>query len=409
MWQAYVSDLQSGLLIAPIDIPHFSWNVSIKDATLVTTPDHGTGDLFAQNATGLTIPYTAFPGNDARSRFEFIEPGRRAIVLFWKTSEDIRDGKLGVPLLWGAVAGPEGTEKDIAFGLSSVYQLMFDRYAIAEGHFKDGKSTGKQYWRGLSKRGLASNIGQLVCNKAGGELPVDWPYVNEKHVRKGSENDKTFELAISAWDVANNRAQKLFDDLSAGEDGVDMQWRPYVTDDNQHVRCRFIAGTDQEHFIGQKARYSFSYSPQGGTAENVKVTFSSPTQRVYGTGSGSDAAVLTAMSEDLTLVTKRDGYSLVEQSISNTDVNNISVLKSLTSGQLNASRKPHMQISWDYFMNDEHVPTVGSFWPGESVNLYTRGHPWLADGTYTLRAMEFSGDTSGRVHVLTDVVENPFA
>ena len=400
-WRTWVTDLQTGQLDYLLDIPQFSWSCSVQDSTLVTTPDHGGGDLFNGTASGITIPVNAFPDvKSVHDRFQMIEPGRKALALFWQTEEHALQGSPGIPVLWGAIDTPEATPTDVSFALNSIYQLMSERFMVREGQFKNGTSTNKIVWKSMSKRGLASEAGRFVCSKPGGQLPIDWSYLGEKG---------GYELTISAWNIANGTAQWWFDKLSSGEDGVDMQWRPYLDSTGSFVRSKFVAASDHDHYLGANGKHRFSWTPQGGTAENVTVSFMKPIQRSYATGSGSDAKTLTAFAENLGLINKDIGYSLSEASISDTDIDKAKDLQSLAKGQLAANVKPTMQISFDWFLDDRGVPPLGSFWPGEDMELTVSSHPWLPDGIYKLRANTFSGDTTGKVHVTTDIAATPFA
>ena len=44
MWHAYTIDTMSGLIRSSIDIPSFSWELSVSDSAMQTTKDKGTGE-----------------------------------------------------------------------------------------------------------------------------------------------------------------------------------------------------------------------------------------------------------------------------------------------------------------------------------------------------------------------------
>jgi len=407
-WRPWLTDLQTGFLRVPVDIPQFSWSVTVKDTALVTTPDHGVGNFFETAATGLTIPLGDLPATTSAERFSLIAPGRTGLALLWETEQDHRDSRPGTPLLWGGIDVPETTPKDVSFALQSIYQLMSERYLINERKFENGKSTNKIVWNNYSKRALAAKAGKFALSKPGGQLPIDWQYLNEKHIRQAGDDSTAYRLAISAWNVGNSSVQHWYDELSSGADGVDLQFRPYLTEDQQHVRSLFVAGSDNEHYLNQSSFNAFQWTPQGGTCEAVSVKFTKPINRVYATGSGTDAGTLTGFAEDLALLNKDIGYGIVEEAISNTDLNTASSVKSLAKGMLGGNSRPRMQISFDWFLNDNGVPSIGSFWPGEELSLYLEDYPFLPDGTYKLRAQQFSGDRSAKVHVVTDIVRTPY-
>ena len=43
-WAAYLADTMTGLLAAPIDLPSFSWSVSVSDSSLANTREKGGGE-----------------------------------------------------------------------------------------------------------------------------------------------------------------------------------------------------------------------------------------------------------------------------------------------------------------------------------------------------------------------------
>lgn len=105
-----------------------------------------------------------------------------------------------------------------------------------------------------------------------------------------------------------------------------MQWRPYLTADGQHVRERFLAGTDQSLYLGQSHVYTLSVFPGGGTMENMSVSYQQPVMRVYGTGSGQDKTTQTALAQDLSLTQGENGMILTEQAYSDSDAKTLGLL-----------------------------------------------------------------------------------
>lgn len=52
-WRAYVVDTISGQLLCPIDLPNFSWSVSVADSSFSTTKSKGVGQ---GEVSGLKVP-----------------------------------------------------------------------------------------------------------------------------------------------------------------------------------------------------------------------------------------------------------------------------------------------------------------------------------------------------------------
>lgn len=406
MWRAYITDIHTGLIEQPIDIPNFSWDITVNDSALSTTRSKAVGKDDVQS---ITLPWGAVPGRTARQRFEAIEPGRKAIALFWQTEEDEQNGVIGTPILWGGIGVRTDDWDSTSFNLTSVYSLLDQRYVVREGQYHDGTSRDNIVFQGMSLRGIASEVGWLCTNaKPGGELPVDWTYRGEAHPRKPGEDKTIHRRVYEAWNVSNQSGKHILDELAAVQSGPDMQFRPYLTQDGQHVRLRFEAGSDTEPHLGQQSVRGFSCWPGGGTLENIEVSYLAPTQRIYATGAGEDAGTLTALAQDLSQVTGSDHTMLAEAQYSDTDVKDLPLLQSQARARLEASSRPLMQLSGEIHFDDPYVPSPGMFWPGQLISLGMEGHPSLPDGQYLMRVMEMSGDATDKAKLVMDAQPVPW-
>lgn len=398
-WQPYLTDVHTGLLGAPIDIPSFSWSMDVNDSSLSTTKSKKVGLDQVQN---VTVPWDTIPGGTQRAKYEAIQAGRVGLCLMWE-----RDC-YQTPILWGAISGREDSYESASFTVESVYSILGDRILCREGAFKDGTSTDTITYTGMSMRGIASEVGYLCTScKPGGELPVDWQYRGESHQRRGGENPTIHTRNYEAWNVGNQTGKQVFDKLAQVIDGVDMTFRPYMPD-AQHVRLRFLAGTDSDLYLGQHVVHGFSSFHGGGTLENVKVTYGDPIQRVYATGAGQDQATLTTLAQNLTLVSNTHPMLLREATLSDTDAASLDLLRKAAANALTARLAPIMQIQADYWCDDDNTPDMGDMWPGELVQLHLTDYPTLPDDVYTLRVMEMSGDNTSKIHLLFDVTTIPY-
>lgn len=405
-WGCYITDLETGRIGSYIDLPSFSWTLTVNDSSMSTTPTKHVG---LDDVQSITVPWSAVPGETQRDKYEAIESGRKAICLFWRDEESIRDNTIGDPVLWGGIGVRSSTWQDTTFNLESVYSMLSRRVLVREGSFKDGTSTDTIYFKGMSMRGIASEVGSLCTDyKPGGRLPVDWTYLGEKHIKQSGQSSSLHERAYQAWNVANLKGSDVFDKLNGVQDGPDMQFRPVLNSEGNTVRMQFLAGTDEELYLGQRHVYGFSCYGGGGTLENVQVSYSQPYQRVYATGAGEDAATLTAYAENLSLVTGGPQYSLNEITISDTDTDKVDTLRKQAMNTLGSMYVPVMQMSGDFHMDDRDTPQLGRLWPGEVAQLTLKDYPDLPDGVYQMRIMELSGDESDKVHVVFDVMPVPY-
>lgn len=538
-WVAYLYDTVSGQLAQEIDIPSFTWSMTVSDSSFSTTKDKGVGD---DEVSGLELPWSQIPGDDPAARAAALQPYKRGLVLCWKSVLD-DTASMGTPILAGALGVRTSSWHDVSVPYVSMMGLLNDRYLVHEDAFgKDAGHTSKRSfrWENLSWRALACEvIRQCTSVKPGGGLPIDLPYLNEtgthslpsdgssedknapkqkskkrvntadgyvetsvdgdtttiteQHVtkktkqvtetkpytyntRKGkvtkqhttvktlttaqttvvkktvtknykdySERTVTVTTTVYSFDgngnqtgsttstdgphktmlprqtvveykdfnVSNHRAADILKNIANADGGPDMQFRPYLSD-SQHVRFRFLAGSDGDIYLNQDKRLSLSCSPYGGTLENIKIDRAAPYMRVYATGAGSDAGTMCFQSEDLTLVKRQDPYPLRETTTSATDAKTYELLAAAADGMLNANRQPLMQLSGEIDVNDCDamglpLHPLGSFWPGEMFDIAIDGFPDLPDGVYPMRLMQMSGDQTGKVTVKFDPVADPTA
>lgn len=402
MWQAYLFDVRTGLLAQPIDLPAFTWQMTITESSFSTTKDKSVGE---DEISGLELPWSQIPGTTPSAKANALMCGKRGIVLFWKTLHD-EPTSLGTPVIAGVLGMRTSRRLDVSVPVDSIMSILAQRFLVHEGQTGTGAghtSQGEWHLKG-SWRGIASEVGwQCTNGKPGGELPIDWTY-------RGESGNNTLE--VHDWDLQNNSCKTLLDKIAGLDHGPDMQLRPYLTEDGQHIRFRFLAGSDGDRFLGQSVVHSLASHPYGGTLEDIKVDRCAPVHRVYATGSGSDKATITAIGQDLTLVHSRDPWALLETVVSDTDAKDANTVQSTANSHLNANRVPLMQISGSIDAADTDpsgmpLHPLGSLWAGEHVDVAIDGFPDLPDGVYRLRLMRMSGDETSKVNVLFDVEEDP--
>lgn len=540
-WNFFLYDTMSGRLAQQIDVPAFTWSMSVSDASFSTSKDKGVG---VDDLSGLELPWGQIPGVNAAARASALMPYKRGIVAFWHSQAD-DPNKPGTPILAGALGVRRSTRDDVSVPFVSMLGLLEDRYLVHEGRFGKGpgnSSPDEFRWVNLSWRALACEmIRQCTEMKPGGSLPIDLPYLGEhgthqlpevsgdeedtpesgeKTVKKVNKSDgwvqttvetdkttvvdhtekvtsktvtvkekytvwqkgkrvertrdkqktirtgrtvtemktetkpkgsyrvektvtktvttysydtngketgstkhtdgptttveqKPIEVKYRDFNVVNHRCADILRAIANSAGGPDMQFRPYLTEDGQHIRFRFLAGSDGDVFLHQDKRLSLSYAAgEAGTLENVSVDRAQPVQRVYGVGAGTGSGTLTFLAEDLTLVSQSDGWPLVEYTYQDSKAEEITVLRSGATGLLQANGRPLMQVKGEvnaYDMDASGMPlhALGSFWPGEMFDVSMQGFPDLPDGVYAMRLMQMSGDETGKVELTFDITVDP--
>lgn len=540
-WVFFLYDTTTGLLAQQIDVPAFTWSMSVSDASFSTSKDKGVGE---DDLSGLELPWGQIPGVDAAARASALMPYKRGIVAFWHSQADDPNNP-GRPILAGALGVRRSTQQDVSMPFVSILGLLEDRYLVHEGRFGKGpgnSSPDEFRWVNLSYRALAcETIRQCTETKPGGTLPIDLPYLGEhgthqlpevsgdeedkpesgeKTVKKVNKSDgwvqttveadkttvvdhtekvtsktvtvkekytvwqkgkrvvrtrdkqktirtgrtvtevktetkpkgsyrvektvtktvttysydgngketgstkrtegptttveqKPIEVTYRDFNVVNHRCADILRAIANSAGGPDMQFRPYLTEDGQHIRFRFLAGSDGDIFLHQDKRLSLSYAAgEAGTLENVSVDRAQPVQRVYGVGAGTGSGTLTFLAEDLTLVSQSDGWPLVEYTYQDSKAEEIAMLRSGATGLLQANGRPLMQVKGEinaFDMDASGMPlhALGSFWPGEMFDISIQGFPDVPDGVYAMRLMQMSGDETGKVELTFDITTDP--
>lgn len=540
-WNFFLYDTMSGRLAQQIDVPAFTWSMSVSDASFATSKDKGVGE---DDLSGLELPWGQIPGVDAAARASALMPYKRGIVAFWHSQAD-DPNKPGRPILAGALGVRRSTRDDVSVPFVSMLGILEDRYLVHEGRFGKGpgnSSPDEFRWVNLSYRALAcETIRQCTEMKPGGSLPIDLPYLGEhgthqlpevsgdeedkpesgeKTVKKVNKSDgwvqttveadkttvvdhtekvtsktvtvkekytvwqkgkrvvrtrdkqktirtgrtvtevktetkpkgsyrvektvtktvttysydgngketgstkrtegptttveaKPIEVTYRDFNVVNHRCSDILRAIANSAGGPDMQFRPYLTEDGQHIRFRFLAGSDGDIFLHQDKRLSLSYAAgEAGTLENVSVDRAQPVQRVYGVGAGTGSGTLTFLAEDLTLVSQSDGWPLVEYTYQDSKAEEIAMLRSGATGLLQANGRPLMQVKGEinaFDMDASGMPlhALGSFWPGEMFDVSMQGFPDMPDGVYAMRLMQMSGDETGKVELTFDITTDP--
>lgn len=396
MWRCYLGDTLSGAIGEPIDIPNFTWQVTISDCSMSTTRDKG---VAGYEAGGLMLPWSAVPGSDASARRKALASYRRSLIIMWE------DDKGRVPVISAAIGERVDTFLDTSFELVSMKNLLGQRIFSYEGTFGKGNPTGtttrNANYRGWSLRGIASDMGVWCTDrKPGGTLPIDWSYTGEK-----GKHDRTYY----GFNASNNSYSKLLDEITNVQNGPDAQLRPYITEDGMRVRHRLVMGTDAHPALDQTGLIpTLTFFPGGGTIENIRVAHTAPVMRVYAYGAGQDQAQLTYLAEDRTLLETSDPWPLVEMSVGFTDDTNLNLLKTHAEARLRAERNPLAQVEGDIWLGDPSTPSLSDFWVGQLVDLDIRDHPGLPDGVYRLRLMEMSGNATDQVHLVFDPMIDPW-
>lgn len=388
MWNSYICDTISGLMITPIDLQSFSWHMSVSDSSLSTNTKRNIGE---DGLSQISLPWASVPSNTPEGRNSILYPMKRSIVLMWDDT----------PVIFGTIGYRVDSEDCTDFSLLSIQDILSSRYLVRENVF--GKSYGGTTndtisYNNMSLRGIAADIiRKCTREKPSGVLPIDTQYDGET-----GNHQRTYY----GYNVSNNAADKLLNEITNVQDGIEMRFVPYKKGNN--IRLRFEAGTDSEHeLVNSNAKRTLTWFSNGrGLIEELKVSNIGPSMRVYGTGAGQDDSTLCHLAQDLSLCQTRDPWPIVESVVSDTSWDNIDLLRRHSEGTLESSKYPLCQIKGAVHINDFEDQFMGMVWPGDLIDINIRDHPSLPDGIYTTRILRMEGDSTDKVSLTFSVMKS---
>lgn len=388
MWNSYICDTISGLMITPIDLQSFSWHMSVSDSSLSTNTKRNIGE---DGLSQISLPWASVPSNTPEGRNSILYPMKRSIVLMWDDT----------PVIFGTIGYRVDSEDCTDFSLLSIQDILSSRYLVRENVF--GKSYGGTTndtisYNNMSLRGIAADIiRKCTREKPSGVLPIDTQYDGET-----GNHQRTYY----GYNVSNNAADKLLNEITNVQDGIEMRFVPYKKRNN--IRLRFEAGTDSEHeLVNSNAKRTLTWFSNGrGMIEELKVSNIGPSMRVYGTGAGQDDSTLCHLAQDLSLCQTRDPWPIVESVVSDTSWDNIDLLRRHSEGTLESSKYPLCQMKGSVHINDFEDQFIGMVWPGDLIDIDIRDHPSLPDDVYTTRILRMEGNSTDKVSLTFSVMRS---
>lgn len=429
-WTVCAFDTRDPDILGTIDIPNFSWSITLGSSSLRTTVDGGS----SYEGSGIYLPWS---GVEPRYLQAYIS----SLALCW----DDR------PVVAGAVGDRTDTLAGTEFDLVSIYDLLDERYAVTgpyedEYDWDDPPTQGLHYTHGLglynieakdtTPRGALSVFGRACTEeKAGGSLNIYWNYVNED----GDEDFDTEadELASMSWKSLFEEyfnGEKEYDSDEEQENGVtytpEATLRPMREDISAangggwRLYYEFIAGTDDEPSIGTDTGITIYMA----NLADMEVQHLSPYHRIMQIGPSEsaqygdddddddeeeeDTEYFKTWRQDLEPVLDGPEFPLREYYVN-------------TSGTAYQASSAGTYVAWlhnrsQFWLDLESVPIVqitvtvpcsvikpGEVWPGDAVTLRVRDFPSLPDDDYELRIEEMSGDQTDMVQVTFGVIEDP--
>lgn len=172
--------------------------------------------------TGATIdlPQVLIPGRDFIGVVnEWVEEGAGGASV-------TRRALLGAGPLW---TDPFSFPTTSTLNASGLWSYFDHRYVLPILNGRLPRDVTSK-WAGLSLRTIVKRLVQQACSHAGAALPIDYePDFEGDHEREYPGSDE-----LTVGDALRN--------LTAVEDGPEITFRPYLTEDGRHVRWALLTG-----------------------------------------------------------------------------------------------------------------------------------------------------------------------
>ena len=362
MWTAYLMHTASGQIGPRVSFDELSWSMELN----------GTDSI------SISLRKSDLPKVDLSL---WLSPWWGSVVLCYNET----------PIVAGPIlTRPTESVENIKINCGGIRSVLANRIVIDEYYDWTGLAKTSVNYSGLSLATIGQRIVKLVQEKPAGALPISFPLPEETVA-----NDADHQRNYKGFNVQNLRCDDVLTKLSDTISGPDIMFRPRRVTDSQ-LTYDMWHGTERQPRIQQRQYPVWDTTAANGSVVDVSVivTGSYMTSRVFATGAGQDEGLLMQVATDTTLLQK--GYPLLESVISSDSEKSHTVL-GYAKSEINEKLNPLMEIQMT-IRADSAIP-LGEFWPGDLIQVVTKG--WLAfpDGINRMRLLAVSGDATNNLKV----------
>lgn len=360
MWTAYLFQTTTGMIGPKLNFESTDWSIELNGAETIN----------------LKLMKSELPRVDLNY---WLSPWWAGVVLFWNNT----------PIVAGPmITRPSESFDFVTIGCGGIRSMLAKRFVADEyANWNDLPVYGNVSFTGFGLGTIAKKVVQKVLTKRGGSLPISYPMADE--IANHERNYRGFNIQnISCDDVLTK--------LSNVINGPDIMFKPRLIRDNA-LTFDMWTGTEAQPRIYQKFSPVWDTTAPMGTVStmNVIVTGTYQTNRVYSIGTGQDEGTMIKVVTDEAPLQKQ--YPLLETSISGTSSENPVVVTNHGSGELEANVDPLLEIQMTVRADGE-MP-LGQFWPGDLVDVVTKGWLSIPDGRTQMRLLSITGDHTNNVKI----------
>jgi hypothetical protein len=362
-WSAFLFKTTTGNIGPRIDINSASWDIPLNDI----------------ESLSIEIQKSSIPKID---KDYWLAPWWAGVILFWNE----------VPIFAGPIISkPTEVFSGLRIDCGGIRALLAERLVVREQTDWSKLAEDTVPFYGMSLGTVARRVVQLVMQKPGGYLPIEFP-VPEQLRTDDADHQRVYE----SFNVANLDCNNVLTKLSNASRGPDIMFKPRLVGDSRFVWDMWT-GTEENPRIKQQYSPSWDTTPSLGSVANLQITETGAyqTHRVYSVGAGQDKGTLIRVVENLEPTSR--GFPLLEKYIKQGDSENPETVISWGKADLEANTNTLQEISMN--IRADGIYRLGQFWPGDEVELILKDWLALSDGSHKVRLLQMSGDLTQDVRI----------
>jgi len=327
----------------------------------------------------MKLMKSALPAVDLRL---WLAPWWAGVVLFYNN----------VPIVAGPIiTRPSESADFVTIGCGGIRSVLAKRFVTEEQSNWDDLAKSIAYWHGMSLATIAKRVVTQAQSKPAGSLPISFPVADEL-----AADDADHQRTYHGFNLQNINASDVLTKLSNVVNGPDIIFKPRLIRDNQ-LTFDMWTGTEKQPRIFQKYTPVWDTTPEKGSIVDMStiVTGSYQTYRTFSTGAGTDEGLLIKVATNEAPL--QAGYPLLETVVNVDNSENATLVAGYGTANLWTNKEPLLEIQMTV-RADGPIP-LGDFWPGDLINVVTKGWISLPDGMTEMRLLSITGDTSDSVKV----------
>lgn len=360
MWSTYLYKTITGQLGPKINPSSQSWNIELNGTESIS----------------LTLRKSDLPNIDLTT---WLSPWWAGVVVFWNDT----------PIVAGPIlARPSESFEDVTISCGGIRSVLAkrtvnDEFVNWDLLPKEGRVSFSNYGLGT----IAKKVVQRVQQKPGGILPISYALADEQ-----AGHERNYE----GFNVSNLNCDDVLTKLSNVINGPDIMFKPRLLRPGI-LTFEMWTGTEAQPRIQQKYRPVWDTTASTGLVSGMNVVYTGTymVSRVYAIGPGQDQGTMIKVVTD-TGPLSRD-YPMLEGTLSTGSSENPDVVTSHGLSNLEANNGPLTELQMT--VRADGTTPIGDFWPGDLVEVVTKGWLSLPDGKLQMRLLSITGDHTNNVKI----------